>query len=172
MSIQRLIKNTFKLWLIKHKTVIFKWSIVYLILLGALVTQVKLIHLTSESLPYEFCLQFHNIRPKKGDLCVFNFEPRVKSKDGKKISLTFVKYLVGESGDEVNRIENSIYVNSKLVGKIKKVKGLNPVESSVIPKGYVFVAGTHEDSLDSRYKEFGFIKKSDIKGRAIGCIRR
>ena len=108
--------NDFRLWVKRHKVEIFKWILVYLILLGALVTQVKLIHLNSESVPYHFCLQFYNVQPKKGDLCVFNFK-----------NLTFVKYLLGEAGDTVLKKGNFVYVNSKFVGKIKKVGGLSPL---------------------------------------------
>jgi conjugal transfer pilin signal peptidase TrbI len=82
-------------------------------------------------------------------------------------NLTFVKYLVGKSGDVIKKIGDKVYVNSELIGRIKSNKGLTPIEDRVIPEGYVFVAGTHTDSLDSRYKEFGLIKESELKGRGI-----
>ena len=41
-----------------------------------------------------------------------------------------------------------------------------------VPEGYAFVVGTHPNSFDSRYKEFGLVKISDIQGRAIGFWRR
>jgi conjugal transfer pilin signal peptidase TrbI len=83
------------------------------------------------------------------------------------LNLTFVKYLVGKSGDVVKKVDDKVYVNSELIGSVKNNEGLAPIEGGVIPEGYVFVAGTHADSLDSRYKEFGLIKESELKGRGI-----
>ena len=160
-------KMTLKGWVKRHKKPLIKWGIIYIGLLVTLVSQVKLIHLTSESIPYRYCLQFHNLAPKKGDLCVFDYCSKSKN-----VKFTFVKYLVGMEGDLVKRIENRIYVNSKLVGLAKPQRNLTPMDDIVIPKGRVFVAGTHADSLDSRYKEFGFIKESALRGKAVGCIRR
>lgn len=38
-----------------------------------------------------------------------------------------------------------------------------PLKSQKIPKGFVFVAGTHPQSFDSRYEEFGLIDIRFIK---------
>ncbi|MDR2107641.1 MAG: S26 family signal peptidase [Holosporaceae bacterium] len=40
-----------------------------------------------------------------------------------------------------------------------------------MPEGYAFVAGSHQYSFDSRYKEFGFVDLKDIRGRAIGICK-
>lgn len=92
-----------------------------------------------------------------------------KTQDGK--TQTLVKYLAGTAGETVTMWKGDIFVNHKrYVGKPNN-RRLMPIclegEEVTIPEGYVFVAGTHEDSLDSRYKEFGFVKVSDIKGKAM-----
>ena len=141
-------------------------------MLGILLTQVKLVYLTSESIPYKYCVQFYNLKPEKGDLCVFDYYPHGKSKIRKDSRFTFIKYIAGIEGDYVKREGNKIYVNEKLIGEAKKDTGLHPIDSKKIPEGYVFVKGTHEDSLDSRYQEFGLIKEDQLKGKAIGWLKR
>ena len=39
------------------------------------------------------------------------------------------------------------------------------MDTDVIPEGMVFVAGTHSDSFDSRYKEFGFVPLETVRGQ-------
>jgi conjugal transfer pilin signal peptidase TrbI len=119
----------------------------------------KLIFLNSASVPFKVCLQVYNLKPKKGDLCSFDFKGR-----------TFVKYMVGISGDEIQRVGRVVYVGEARVGEAKETELLSPIEEGKILEGYVFMAGTHPDSLDSRYKEFGLIKESDIRGRAFGLV--
>lgn len=131
-----------------------------ILIIWLLISQICIVVLTSESIPYRLCLQVYNIPPKVGDICVFDYK-------GKK----FLKYLVGTAGDKVRNINDNIYVGDFMVGKAEKNEILTPVSSGVIPEGYVFVAGTHPKSFDSRYKEFGFIKVSDFRGKAYGLIR-
>jgi conjugal transfer pilin signal peptidase TrbI len=76
--------------------------------------------------------------------------------------------LVGLEGDEVRNIDGQIFVGFQKVGAAKKTELLTPIKSKIISKGFAFVAGTHEDSLDSRYEEFGLVKLSDIQGKAVG----
>ena len=118
---------------------------------------VRIINLVSPSLPYKFCVHLLKAKPQRGDLCVFQ-----------KRGSTIVKYLVGLEGDEVRNIDGQIFVGFQKVEAAKKTKLLTPIKSKVIPKGFAFVAGTHEDSLDSRYEEFGLVKLSDIQGKAVG----
>ena len=81
-----------------------------------------------------------------------------------------VKRVVGIAGDEI-RVEGSdVFVNGVLVGPAKPLtrKGLplTKVEGGVVPNGFVFVAGDHIDSYDSRYQEFGFVSVTALQGRA------
>ena len=86
-------------------------------------------------------------------------------------SQTLVKYLAGTAGDEVSINNGKVFVNFTYAGSLLNNSGLTPIcgeeERVKIPEGCIFVAGTRKDSLDSRYKEFGFVKVSDIKGKAI-----
>ncbi len=172
-EIERIKIIPFLEWMRGRKGRLWKWGILYVILLGILLTQVRLIYLTSESIPYKYCVQFYNIKPEKGDLCVFDYYPKGKTrKESKESRFTFIKYIAGVEGDYVKREGNKIYVNEKLIGEAKEDTGLHPIDSKEIPKGYVFVRGTHEDSLDSRYEEFGLVKEENLRGKAIGWIRR
>lgn len=148
-------------WLRGKRLRFWGWGILYAILLAILVTQVKLIQLNSESIPYKYCVQLNHIEPEKGGLCVFDYK-----------TYTFVKYLVGVEGDQVKRVDDKLYINDEFVCKIPSGNNLTPIEDVVIPKGYVFVKGTHADSLDSRYKEFGLVKATSLKGKAIGWMQR
>lgn len=123
-------------------------------------SQICIVFLTSESIPYRLCLQVYNIKPKVGDICVFDYK-------GKK----FLKYLVGIAGDEIRNVHDNIYVGDFVIGRAERKEILTPVGSGRIPEGYVFVAGTHKKSLDSRYKEFGLIKVSALRGKAFGLMK-
>lgn len=172
-EIERIKIIPFLEWMRGRKGRLWKWGTLYVILLVILVTQVKLVYLTSESIPYKYCVQFYNIKPEKGDLCVFDYYPKGKTrKESKESRFTFIKYIAGVEGDYVKREGNKIYVNEKLIGEAKGESELHPIDSKKIPKGYVFVRGTHKDSLDSRYEEFGLIKEENLRGKAIGWIRR
>jgi len=149
-----------RLWLYKNRKCITNIFVGSIALVAILASQICIVETTSNSTPYSWCLQVYNLKPKKGNLCAFNFKGR-----------RFIKYMVGTAGDEIKYVGKEVYVGTTKVGKAKKTKLLTPVTEGTILKGYVFMAGTHEDSLDSRYKEFGLIKVSDIRGRAIGLWR-
>lgn len=172
-EIERIKMIPFLEWLRGRRGRHWKWGVLYGILLGILITQVKLVHLTSESIPYKYCVQFYNVKPERGDLCVFDYYSKGKTrKERKESKFTFIKYIAGMEGDYVRREGNKVYVNDELIGEAKKDSGLHPIDSKKIPEGYVFVRGTHEDSLDSRYQEFGLIKEENLRGKAIGWLRR
>jgi conjugal transfer pilin signal peptidase TrbI len=114
---------------------------------------------TSESVPYSLCLQIYNLKPEKDDLCVLKFG-----------ETNFVKYIRGVAGDKVTNINGEIYVDHQKIGEVDKKSNLTPIGSGIIPEGCVFVAGTHPNSFDSRYKEFGLVQVSNIRGKAIGCV--
>ena len=134
------------------------WGSILLLLL--LATQINIVFVTSPSIPYRLCLQVYNMKPRVGDICVFNYKGR-----------KFLKYLVGTGGDSIKNINNNIYVGNSKVGYAETNNIITPVNNGIIPEGYVFVAGTHEKSFDSRYKEFGLVKIEDIRGRAFGLMR-
>lgn len=161
-EIERIKLVPFLEWMRNKKSRTIKWWILYIFLFAILLTQVKLIYITSESVPYSCCLQLYNIEPEIGDLCVLDFH----SPNSNKIT-TIVKYLAGKAGDKISVNDKRIFINDKFIGEAK-AKNLTPIDEMTIPKGFVFVVGTHEDSFDSRYKEFGLIEERDLHGKAIG----
>lgn len=59
---------------------------------------------------------------------------------------------------------------SKTLPLLKRTKygdPLTPLRAERIPAGYVFVAGDHPRSFDSRYEEFGLVPLDKIWGRAL-----
>lgn len=152
------IKNL-KCWLQqnRNKIAIFFFSLGGFVAL--LSSQICIVFTTSESIPYSVCLQIYHLVPQKGDLCAFNFS-------GKK----FIKYVFGTAGDRIKNVNGVIYVGEKRIGLAQKTEYLTPVENGVVPEGYIFVSGTHPDSLDSRYQEFGLVKLSEIKGKVFGWL--
>lgn len=153
---------SFLKWAKEKKRFLIGFGAVFGLVFVVMLTQMRVLEITSRSLPYKSCVQFYYIKPKVGDLCVVEY----KTQDGK--TQTLVKYLVGTAGDPVTMWKGDIFVNYKrYVGKPnnRRLTAICHEGAEVkIPEGYVFVAGTHEDSLDSRYKEFGFVKVSDIQG--------
>jgi len=82
----------------------------------------------------------------------------------------FVKQVVGNEGDVITVIDGVVFVNETRVGpakpKTRKGEPLTAVTSAVVPENHLFVAGQNIDSYDSRYDEFGFISKYNVKGHA------
>ncbi|MDR2781501.1 MAG: S26 family signal peptidase [Holosporaceae bacterium] len=146
-------------WLSENHPRVLLWGLFICFVCLVVISQMRLIFLNSTSVPFRVCLQIYNLKPKKGGLCAFDFRGR-----------TFVKYMVGVPGDEIQRVGRVVYVGEARVGEVQKAELLSPMEEGKIPEGYVFVAGTHPDSLDSRYKEFGLISASDIRGRVFGLV--
>lgn len=119
------------------------------------------VFITTNSIPYSICLQMRCITPQKYDLCAFTYK-------GHK----FIKYIIGTEGDKVINLADAIYVGGFRVGKAERTNQLTPLSDCKIPKGYVFVSGRHPKSLDSRYREFGFVKISDLEGKVFGLVKR
>lgn len=44
---------------------------------------------------------------------------------------------------------------------------LTPLRATIVPEGYVFVAGDHLRSFDSRYEEFGLVPLEKIWGKGV-----
>lgn len=53
-----------------------------------------------------------------------------------------------------------------LLSKTSKGKPLTPLDTNIIPEGYLFVAGDNPQSFDSRYEQFGLVPLEKIWGRA------
>lgn len=124
-------------------------------------SQLCVVFITTNSIPYSVCVQMRHITPQKYDLCAFTYK-------GHK----FIKYLIGIEGDRIMNLSDAIYVDGFRIGKAERTTQLTPIDDCVIPSGYAFVSGRHPKSLDSRYKEFGFVKIADLEGKVFGLVKR
>jgi conjugal transfer pilin signal peptidase TrbI len=105
-----------------------------------------------------------NRSPKRGDLVEFV----VPNNRYYPAGASFVKRVVGLPGDLVERRGEHVYVAGRDVGRVKTHdRQGRPVEAGptgVIPPGHLYVAGDHQDSLDSRYAVIGFIEARRVIG--------
>lgn len=76
-------------------------------------------------------------------------------------SKSLAKRIIGLPGDQISCCENHVYVNDYDCGHAFNMTSsgspLIPIETGIIPEGYVFVHAPHPDSFDSRYLQFGLI---------------
>ncbi len=88
----------------------------------------------------------------------------------------FTKRVVGLSGDQVIRNKNQLILKAQngsfsmtlpLLAQTKEGQPLTPLSLHIIPEGYCFVIGDHLRSFDSRYEEFGLVKKEKIWGKGL-----
>ena len=81
-----------------------------------------------------------------------------------------IKRVIGVAHDEIKVKGNEVWVNEKKIGKLKSFSKtglpLSSIQASVIPEGFIFVAGTHPDSFDSRYENFGLVPICEVLARA------
>ncbi len=82
----------------------------------------------------------------------------------------FAKRILGLPGDKILREGNTIHIGNAILTLLKETKERHPLTSltvKVVPERFVFVAGDHPRSFDSRYEEFGLVPIAKIWGRAI-----
>lgn len=143
-----------------YKFLIYSYLFLIALFLLSCRYMINFLVVNSPSIPYSFCLHLLRVEPEKNDLCVIQFKGR-----------RWIKYLKGVEGDSVQTKNNVVFINNEKIGEVKQGYNLHPIKSQIIPEGYVFIAGTHEESLDSRYAEVGLIPVSAIRGTAIGLIK-
>ena len=107
-----------------------------------------------KSLSYTFSIgkPFHEV--KRG-MYVYFPHPRLSGKLTKKV--------LGVPGDKIVVSQVAVSVGGQNLELVNSEKNLSPIKYSSIPEGFVFVAGTHSESCDSRYEEFGLILISSIE---------
>jgi len=124
----------------------------------------------TESLPGTLYVVHKGGRVGSGDLIAFHWPGGA----GYPAGTTFIKRVVGMSGDKVTVVGRAVWINDRLIGiaKPRSRAGflLSPVPGGVIGQGEFFVATASPDSLDSRYALCGNVKKSAVIGRAYGIF--
>ena len=135
-----------------------------LLLIMVLKKHTALLVAQTNSLPYRYLLLIKNASAKKGDLIAIRHHPLSNMPN-----IILTKRLVGLPGDTITLHGQIMKINEEWQGALHKENSqgypLTPLDASAIPTGFVFVAGSHEGSLDSRYKEFGLVKNQHILGK-------
>lgn len=118
------------------------------------------------SLPYRLFVIDKAERPERSQFVAFRWPGGGPYAKG----ATFVKQIVGTSGDVVTRVNRSFFVNGHPVGLAKPMsrsgQPLAPGPTGTLPTDRYYVRAPHPDSLDSRYALLGWISESQIIGRA------
>jgi len=120
---------------------------------------------TSNSSPYTLFIG-HKTQLFERDMYVVAFpdsEPVKKYLD----DTPLIKKLIGVPQDDIHISNNNVYLNQKYVGIIQKSKTgahLSGITEKIIPEDYYFlISDNTKDGFDSRYAEFGLIKKENLK---------
>lgn len=158
------VRERFKRWSVKALIVCLSIGIV----IEVLGIKYKMVHNYTESLPQPFFVVEKNILPEKGQFIAFRVPRNPYYQEGTE----FVKIVGGVTGDVVSMdSERNFYVNGHLIGKAKEhSKTGQPLATGPvgrIPAGRYFVYTPHKDSYDSRYKDIGWVSKTQVVGKAI-----
>ena len=120
----------------------------------------------TSSLPHNgyFMLRIANVHPK-GSYVAFE-APNIVADEFK--SLSFVKRVVGTSGDEIIVDGGEVCIDGECRTLLEDlmVKGFSALDAGVVPLGHVAVFGHAPNSLDSRYAAVGLIAEDHIQ--AVG----
>lgn len=99
----------------------------------------------------------------RGRVVAFRIPPGTALAFGYPVRATWAKRIAGVPGETVSvDAARNVSVGGRAVGRARTKSSsglaLTPVRDGlVIPEGSLFVAGTHADSLDSRYGIFGLV---------------
>jgi conjugal transfer pilin signal peptidase TrbI len=144
-----------------------RWYLYLPLLLAWAVAQHYLLFNWSRSLPYFVVWLEPTPTFARGDLIVYRFEGAelMQLRKGQR----FFKRIVGVGGDRVSVEDRRVLVNVTDVGIAKQYTldghRLEPLAPGVIPAGFFYVQGTHEMSFDSRYRQSGLVRASQIVGK-------
>ncbi|MFZ2525166.1 MAG: signal peptidase I [Candidatus Ferrigenium altingense] len=120
----------------------------------------------TESLPGTIFLIEKGVMPQRGELVAFRWEANWPYPHG----CVFVKKLVGLPGSVVSAQGRDFFVDGHPVGRAKELarsgETLEIGPRGKIPEGHYYVAGSHPDSLDSRYRLTGWVGRNQIVGKA------
>ena len=104
-------------------------------------------------------------KPQKNDIIVFETKYGDQSRH-------LIKRIIATGGDTIEIRSNKVYVNDQVLDEdyiLEATKTDYP--KTTVPEGTVFAMGDNRNnSLDSRFSIVGFVKLSDISGRADAVI--
>jgi type IV secretory pathway protease TraF len=137
--------------------------VITLLVCGCVLQQVGFLVNKSASLPYRYFVWLPNIKPGLGDITTF-----VHPTYGR-----LIKRVVGGENNVIAYDEHGmLFVAGQRIGYPQAFHHqgqlLQPIASGIIPKGYVFCAGEHENSFDSRYPLIGLIREEALQGTLWG----
>ncbi|CAM3109251.1 signal peptidase I [Streptobacillus felis] len=99
---------------------------------------------------------------KKGDYIIYKINDKyrqyIKTNQSK---LDTVKQIKGIKGDEIEYIDNYLYINKEKIAEIIYDIEINAKQKYTIPENEVLTIGEVDESIDGRY--YGTIKEKDIK---------
>jgi conjugal transfer pilin signal peptidase TrbI len=124
------------------------------------------------SLPYTLLVIDKRAAVGHQDLVAFPYAGHALA--GRVAGITMLKRVVGMPADSILVDRRNVSVAGHYVGhalfKTSTGEPLVPVSPGVVPDGFLFVAGDHPMSFDSRYREFGFVDQSHVIGKAIAVF--
>ncbi len=98
---------------------------------------------------------------ERGDIVVFRY-PRDPSK-------SYIKRVIGVTGDRIRIDNGQVYVNGKRLGEDYvplQYEDERSYPEIVVPRNYYFVLGDHR-SMSNDSRDFGPVKESFIYGKAV-----
>jgi conjugal transfer pilin signal peptidase TrbI len=133
--------------------------------IGVFTDRVHLLVNTSLSLPERYFLHLTKVTPFNGEITTYEHP------SGKRL----IKKIMGVEGDVISYDrEGCVWVGTTKIGKPhatnRQGEILHAVVPGVIPKDYVFLYGSHDESLDSRYADVGLVYTKHLIGKAIGIV--
>ena len=158
-----------KAWL-KQNTAVLKCLIFNLVLMtftGWLLLYHTQLHLClTPSLDGIRVLLFQKVMPiRRGDIVA------IEGHSYKHLGVQpYAKRVLGFAGDAIVKEGNTIKIGKRVLPLIERTKEghlLTPTTHDIVLEGYLFVAGDHPRSIDSRYEEFGLVPMEKVWGKAI-----
>jgi len=104
--------------------------------------------------------------PKRGDIIVFH--TKLKTRTGSEKML--IKRVIGLPGDSITIEDGKVYINGKEQDQSYTMDGYTSgyIKDLVVPEGELFVMGDNrQNSIDSRDPSVGFVRISDVYGKAV-----
>lgn len=140
------------------------------LLLSVFLTQTEVKINQTPSLGYKVFFCIKGLALKRGDFVTFNTHPTAYFGN-----ISYTKRLMGMPGDRIHINEGQVFINNQPIGALRTTtqdgKSLHPLKAKRMPEGYVFVSADHSRSFDSRYEEFGLVKKDCLKAKCFGFFK-